>query len=59
MSKPRNNSDIRFEIIRRVRLGDFKTDLAKEFGFSLTTIYEWTKGIPQANKKQGIASQKI
>lgn len=54
MSKPRNNSDIRFEIIRRVRLGDFKTDLAKEFGFSLTTIYEWTKGIPQANKKQGI-----
>src|SRR5476649_1097177 len=35
------------ECIVRVKNGAIKTDLAKEYGVSAGTMYEWTKGVPQ------------
>jgi transposase-like protein len=39
------------ECIVRVKNGAIKTDLAKEYGVSAGTIYEWTKGVPQLYRR--------
>jgi transposase-like protein len=51
MAKPRNGPQERAEALQRVKQGEFKTELAKEFGVSMATMYEWTKGVPQVGKK--------
>lgn len=56
MAKSRNNPQERVEAIRRVKQGEFKAELAKEFGVSVATMYEWTKGVPQVGKKPFIHS---
>lgn len=56
MAKSRNNPQERAEAVRRVKQGEFKAELAKEFGVSVATMYEWTKGVPQVGKKPFINS---
>lgn len=45
---------LKAEAVQRVKQGEFKADLAREFGVAVGTLYEWTKGVPQLGKKPSL-----